>query len=64
MGSTRRSFSKEFKMEAVRLITEGGASVSQVARELGIRDTIVGRWKKDFVQGREAALMHRLDLNQ
>ncbi len=55
MGRTRRSFSKEFKIEAVRLITEGGASVSQVARDLGIRDTIVGRWKKDLVEGREAA---------
>ncbi len=51
MGSTRRSFSKEFKMEAVRLITEGGASVAQVARDLGIRDTILGRWKKELAQG-------------
>lgn len=55
MGRTRRSFSKEFKLEAVRLITEGGRSISQVARDLGIRDTILGRWKKDCEQDREAA---------
>lgn len=55
MGRTRRSFSKEFKMEAVRLITEGGSSVAQVARDLGIRDTIVGWWKKELAQGREVA---------
>jgi transposase len=55
MGKTRRSFTKEFKLEAVRLITEGGRSISQVARDLGIRDTILGRWKKDCEQDREAA---------
>ena len=55
MGRTRRSFTKEFKLEAVRLITEGGRSIAQVARDLGVRDTILGRWKKDCEQDREAA---------
>jgi transposase len=55
MGRTRRSFSKEFKLEAVRLMTEGGHSISQVARDLGIRDTILGRWKKNWEQDRDAA---------
>ena len=50
MGRSRRSFTKEFKVEAVRLITEGGQSISQVARNLGIRDTMLGRWKKDWEQ--------------
>lgn len=48
MGKSRRSFTKEFKLEAVRLITDGGRSISQVARELGVRDTILGRWKKEL----------------
>jgi transposase len=55
MGRTRRSLSKEYKLEAVRLMTEGGQSISQVARDLGIRDTILGRWKKDWEQDRDAA---------
>lgn len=50
MGRKRRSFSKEFKLEAVRLITEGGRSLSQAARDLGVRDTILGRWKKELEQ--------------
>ena len=33
----RRQFSREFKLEAVRLVTVEGHSVSQVARDLGIR---------------------------
>ena len=55
MGRTRRSFTKEFKVEAVRLITEGGQSISKVARDLGIRDTMLGRWKKDWEQDWEVA---------
>ena len=48
MGMKRRSFSKEFKLEAVRLIIEGGHPISQVARDLGIRDTVLGRWKQEY----------------
>ncbi|MBI4378263.1 MAG: transposase, partial [Nitrospinae bacterium] len=32
----RRSFTKEFKMEAVKLATEPGANIIEVARNLGI----------------------------
>jgi transposase len=46
MGNKRRSFSKEFKLEAVRLIIDEGRSISQVARDLEIRDTVLGRWKQ------------------
>jgi len=38
MGSTRRSFSREFKLEAVRMVTEGGHSLAQVARDLGLAE--------------------------
>jgi transposase-like protein len=40
-AQTHRHFTQEFKLEAVRLPTLGDRSVSQVARELGIRgDTL------------------------
>ncbi len=55
MGRSRRSFTKEFKVEAVRLLTEGGRSLAQVARELGIRDTVLGRWKQELVESPEGA---------
>jgi transposase len=42
----RRQFSSEFKVEAVRLIAEGGKAVSQVARELGIRPDMLRGWKR------------------
>ena len=45
--SKRKQYSSEFKREAVRLVTEGGLSISQVARDLGLNDNLVSRWKKE-----------------
>ena len=46
MATTRRQFTSEFKIEAVRLVAEGGRSVAQVARELGIRPDMLRNWKR------------------
>ena len=51
MGRERRSFSKEYKLEAVLLVIEGGQSIAQVARDLGIRPGLLGRWKQEYEQG-------------
>ena len=44
---TRRQFTDEFKLEAVRLIRESGRPVAQVARELGISDNVLYRWRTE-----------------
>ncbi len=41
----RRRFSKEFKREAVRLVRESGKNLSQIARELGIRNGLLSTWR-------------------
>ncbi len=41
----RRSFTEEFKREAVRLAIEWG-NVSAVARDLGINESVLNRWKR------------------
>jgi transposase-like protein len=46
----RKQYSSEFKREAVRLVTEGGLSIAQVARDLGLNDNLVSRWKKEAQQ--------------
>jgi len=48
----RRLFSKEFKREAVRLVRESDKSLSQVARELGIRNGLLSVWR-DQVETQE-----------
>ena len=44
MAKTRRKFTKEFKREAVQLFRTSGKSQSQVARELGVRVSVLGGW--------------------
>jgi transposase len=43
-----RRFSKEFKLEAIRLADESGKPKAQVARELGIRVNQIGKWRKQL----------------
>jgi len=47
MGRTRRAFTREFKQEAVKLVTEGGHPTAQVARDLGLTPNLLRRWKQD-----------------
>ena len=42
-----QAFYSGFKLEAVKLVLERGVSVSQVARDLGIGPSVVGRWVRE-----------------
>ena len=44
----RRKFSAEFKRGAVEQARQPGVSCAQVARELGIGDNLLTRWKREF----------------
>ena len=44
----RRKFTREFKLEAVRLISERGVSVAQAGRDLGVHQTVLRNWVKAF----------------
>ena len=48
MGATRRTFSREYKLEAVKLIRERGVSVAQVARDLDVHENVLRNWVKEF----------------
>jgi transposase len=43
----RRTFSREFKVEAVRLVRERGVSVAQAARDLELHENMLRRWTKE-----------------
>ena len=43
MKKSRRKFTKEFKEEAVKLITEQGYQISEASRNLGIHANLFGR---------------------
>ena len=40
----RREFSEEFRSEAVKLAKRGDVPVSEIARDLGIHDSVLYRW--------------------
>jgi len=52
MGKKRRQYTKEFKIEAVRLIIEEGRPISEVARELGTAQSLLHRWEKKSEEGK------------
>ena len=45
MGSTRRQYTKEFKLEAIRLYETSGKSVAQIERDLDITTGLLNKWR-------------------
>jgi len=45
---TRRKYRREFKIEAVKLVTERGVSIAQAARDLDLVDRVLRRWVSEL----------------
>ncbi len=55
MTKIQKTYTREFKEEAVRLTASSGKPIAQVARELGISDTSIHQWRRELAQhGKEA----------
>ena len=52
--SKRRKHSKEFKQDAVRLVTEHGYAIAEAARNLGLNTNMLARWKKEASEAEDA----------
>src|SRR5207248_9622064 len=50
MGLSRRQFTQEFKLAAVRRL-EQGISIAEVARGLEVNPNVLHRWRREFRQG-------------
>ena len=44
----RKTYTREFKIEAVRMTTQGGMKVAQAARDLGINENTLHIWRRQF----------------
>lgn len=55
MGKSRRKYTKEFKLEAVRQVVEKGRAVSHVAESLGINESMLHQWKRQLLKEGEVA---------
>jgi transposase len=45
MTAERRKYTEEFKREAVRLMETSGKPIAEIARDLGINDNNLYRWR-------------------
>jgi transposase len=46
MGSTRRSFTAEYKAAAVDFVLNDGRTIAEVARSIGAHEMTLGKWVK------------------
>jgi transposase len=47
-GRRYRKYDRQFKEEAVRLVTEDGRSVTEAAHGLGIHENLLHTWKRKY----------------
>lgn len=48
MAKRKRTFSREFKLEAIRLVRDRGVSIAQASRDLDVHANLLGRWIQDL----------------
>ena len=55
MSKTQPTYTKEFKQQAVLLFETSGKSKTHIARDLGISDSALSKWCKEFGERGEEA---------
>ena len=51
----RKSYSRQFKMDAVKLVTEQGYRITEAARNLEMNPNLLGKWRTQFAGERDRA---------
>ena len=51
----RRTYTAEFKREAVDLVVKQGYTNAEASRNLGIRSNMLGRWRREQLKERQNA---------
>ena len=46
MSRKYQTYTREFKEEAIKLVTERGYKIAEAARSLGINENLLGKWKR------------------
>ncbi len=60
--SKRRTFTAEFKAKVVLSILSGEKIAAEICREHRLKETLVGRWKKEFLE--QAATVFAQDIEK
>jgi transposase len=49
MGTRRRRYDKQFKLDALRMIEESDRSVASIARDLGMHPNVLYKWRQQLL---------------
>ena len=49
MGTRRRRFDKQFKLDALRMVQESNRSIASIARDLGIHPNVLYKWREQLL---------------
>lgn len=63
MSGTRKTYDKEFKISAVKLVLDSGKSIDTVAKDLGISSNSLFNWKKKYIEDAQNAFPGKGHLN-
>ena len=47
---TRRRFTPEYRRDVATLVLDTGSTIASVARDLGLGETVVGRWVRHYTK--------------
>jgi transposase len=55
MSEKRKTYDKEFKLSAVKMIVEGGMGVSRISKDLGVNENSLYKWKRVYLEDQQDA---------
>jgi transposase len=55
MSKKRRTYTAEFKQEAVKLVTDQGYTLAAAARSLGIHENLLRNWKQKLTSSKSSS---------
>ena len=55
MAKVRKQYTREFKVDAVRMVIDQGRTIADVARSLGLAESVLSRWKESYAKLRTEA---------
>ena len=50
---TRRTFTEEFKQDAVRMCQQSGMTMAEVSRNLGVHVSLLAQWKRKMTEDQQ-----------
>src|SRR4030066_18449 len=62
MGSGYRTYTREFKVEALQLLAKGGKSAAELERELGITKGMLLKWRDRYKVNEHQGTLEASDL--